>query len=88
MDTNLSRNGRSNPSGKMDVRIDVPMTEDLHDEVLFMAKLHNMTKAEFIRYTLERVIYGELAIAKHRAGIPQYAQGDESRINDRCLSGK
>jgi len=82
METNLSRSGRSNPSGKMDVRIDVPMTEELHDEVLFMSKLHGMTKAEYIRYTLERVIYGEQAMARHRAGIPQYAQGDQSRIKD------
>lgn len=77
MDTNLSRTGRSHPSGKMDVRIDVPMTEELHDDVSFMAKLHGMTKAEFIRYTLERVIFGELSIARQRTGIPQYAQGDE-----------
>lgn len=80
--TNLSRSGRSHPAGKMDVRIDVPMTEELHDEVLFMAKLHNMTKAEFIRYTLERVIFGEASIARNRAGIPNYAQGDESRTKD------
>jgi len=80
METNLSRSGRSNPTGKMDVRIDVPMTEELHDEVLFMSKLHGMTKAEYIRYTLERVIFGELSIARQRAGIPQYAQGDQTPI--------
>ncbi len=82
MDTNLSRSGRTDPNGKMVVRIDVPMTEELHDEVLFMSKLHGMTKAEYIRYTLERVIFGELSIARQRTGIPQYAQGDESRIKD------
>lgn len=81
METNLSRSGRSNPSGKMDVRIDVPMTEELHDEVLFMSKLHGMTKAEWIRYTLERVIFGEQFIARNRAGLPSYAQGDDSRMN-------
>lgn len=81
MDTNLSRSGRSNPAGKMIDRIDVPMTEELRDAVVFMAGLHGMTKAEWIRYTLERVIFGEQFIARHRAGLPSYAQGDDSRTN-------
>lgn len=81
MDTNLSRSGRSNPAGKMIDRIDVPMTEELRDAVVFMAGLHGMTKAEWIRYALERVIFGEQFIARNRAGLPTYAQGDDSRMN-------
>lgn len=81
-ETNLSRSGKSHPGGKMDFRIDVPMTEELHDEVIGMARLHGMTKAEWIRFTLERVIFGELFIARQRAGITAHAQGDEFRTNN------
>jgi hypothetical protein len=70
--TTLSRSGRTDPAGKLTARIDVPLTEELHESVIAMAALAGVGKAEYVRSVLERVLLGELnmvrMIARQRNG--------------------
>lgn len=47
--TSLSRSGRTDPAGKLTQRLDVPVTEDLHDRVVVSASNSGLPKAEFVR---------------------------------------
>ena len=72
----LSRSGRSNPDGKLSHRIDIPMTEDLHDAVSALATLEGKSKAEWLRELAEEKVYGRLSmvrrVACNGAASPSY----------------
>lgn len=63
-----SRSAVTNPFGKCDRRIDVPVSEALEERLIAMAALNGMPKAEYVRRTLERAIFGEFAVAQAIAG--------------------
>lgn len=38
----------------------MPVSEELEAEIITMATLNNMSKAEWVRWAVEKVIHGEL----------------------------
>lgn len=61
--TMLSRSGVSG-DGKKTARIDVPISEELEAEIITLATLDKMTKAEWVRYQLEKILHGELGMSR------------------------
>lgn len=60
-DIMFSRARHSNPAGKLTQRIDVPVTEELHDALAALAQVKGYSgKAEYVRAVLETHVYGEL----------------------------
>lgn len=62
-----SRQPHSNPFGKCDRRLDIPVSEALEERIIAMAALNGVPKAEYARRILERVMFGEFAIAQSLA---------------------
>lgn len=62
-----SRSPNSNPLGKCDRRLDIPVSEALEERIIAMAALNGMPKAEYARRILERQMYGEFVIAQSLA---------------------
>lgn len=62
-----SRAPVSNPFGKCDRRLDIPVSEALEERIIAMAALNGVPKAEYVRRVLERAMYGEFAIAQSLA---------------------
>lgn len=75
--TNLSRSGRSNPDGKMDERMDVPMTTKMREDIAFAARCAKKTNAEYIRESISLRLYGELAVIEERVAFRGNSQCDE-----------
>lgn len=75
--TMLSRSGKTNADGKLTMRIDVPVSEDLHDAVAALATLAGVPKSEFVRCALERLCFGELPIARRLMGYGAQKQSEE-----------
>jgi hypothetical protein len=61
--TMLSRSGNSG-DGKKTSRIDVPVSEELESEIITMATLDGMTKAEWVRYQIEKILHGEIGMTR------------------------
>ncbi len=81
-DSPLSRSGRSHPAGKLTQRLDIPVSVETEEELIFLTKLYGMgSKAECARFILERALFGELSIARQRAGMPSYSHGEDPRRN-------
>lgn len=82
MDTStmLSRSGKSNTGGKLTHRLDVPVSEELNDAVIAMATIDGISKAEWLRDRLERMVFGELPMAR------RMARGRGARESDECGS--
>lgn len=78
-DTMLSRSGRTDPSGKLTSRLDVPVSQDLEEAVIALATLAGVPKSEWVRRVLERAVWGELTMVRRLSGQPGAAQWDESR---------
>lgn len=62
-----SRLPTSNPFGKRDRRLDIPVSEALEERIIAMAALNGIPKAEYARRLLERSMFGEFAIAQSLA---------------------
>jgi hypothetical protein len=56
--TMLSRSGRTDPAGKLSSRIDVPMPERLESQIIAIATILGITKAEWIRQTCDKELNG------------------------------
>ena len=54
-----SRSGHTNPDGKCDRRLDLLVTEELESAIIAMAALKGISKSEYVRSMLERVMFGE-----------------------------
>ena len=78
-DTMLSRSGRSDPSGKLTSRLDVPVSQDLEEAVIALATLAGVPKSEWVRRMLERAVWGELTMVRRLSGQPVGPQWEESR---------
>jgi hypothetical protein len=52
----LSRNGQTSPEGKLTCRLDIPLSEELHDLIVVQASQASKPKAEFARDTLARAL--------------------------------
>lgn len=58
-ETMLARSGRTDPDGKCTARITVPMTEEMHDDIVCRASLRKRPKAEYVRELLEGLLANE-----------------------------
>lgn len=66
--TTLSRSSNSNPDGKCDKRIDIPVSERLEQDVIALFSLEGYgSKAEYGRSLLEEGIFGKLEMLRRRA---------------------
>lgn len=81
--TMLSRNGRSDPGGKLVKRLDIPVSEELEEGIIALAAIAGTPKAEFVRAALERLVFGELGMLRRMAQPPGSRQWDQSPINGR-----
>jgi hypothetical protein len=75
----LSRSGRTDPAGKLTARIDVPISEDLHDAVAALATVHGLSKAEWARAIIEEAVFGRLQVLRRLTVGTGAGQSDESR---------
>lgn len=57
----LSRGQHSDPEGGLIKRVDVPISESMEDDLIFIARSHNMTKAEYVRHVLNLDLYGKVS---------------------------
>lgn len=71
----LSRSGRSDSDGKLVRRLDVPVSEELEAAVISLATIANVPKAEWVRYQLERIVHGDLAMLRR---MTQHGPGRQS----------
>lgn len=60
----LARSGHTDPAGKLTARIDVPVSEDTEAEIIAMATLAGISKAEWVRRVIEVSLHGELGMAR------------------------
>lgn len=67
MSTHESRPATSNPLGKCDRRLDIPVSEVLEERIITLAALNGIPKAEYARRLLERAMFGEFVIAQSLA---------------------
>lgn len=67
--TRCSRSGRTDPGGKLTARLDVPISEEMLDAIVFMATARNKPKAEFVREALERLLFGEFDVIRRRMAV-------------------
>lgn len=83
--TMLSRSGRSNPDGKLTQRLDIPVTEDLHEAVIALATIQGVSKAEWLRTVIEEVVYGLLFMLRKVSGHshPDQWDGDGRNVGGR-----
>lgn len=57
----FARRGESDPRGKCDERIDIPVPESVKDDAIFIARAHGKTVSEWVRDVLYRELYGQVA---------------------------
>lgn len=79
--TMLSRSGRSDTGGKLVARLDIPVSEELHEAVIAMAVTMKVPKAEYVRMVIERVVFGDLSMVQRMTRPLAMGQCDESRSN-------
>ncbi len=75
----LSRSGKTSPDGKLNCRIDVPVSEELHDAVAALATVHGLSKAEWVRAIIEEAVFGRLQVLRRLTAGAGAGQSDESR---------
>ncbi len=63
----LSRSGKTDATGKMIARIDVPMSEELESQIITAATLTGVTKAEWIRATCDKELNGSFSMMQRIA---------------------
>lgn len=66
--TMLSRSGRSDNTGKLTHRLDIPCSEKTYETAVAMAALHGIPRAEFLRMMLERAMFGDWFIVQQSMG--------------------
>ena len=79
--TMLSRSGSSGCDGKKTSRLDVPVSEELEAEVISLATIAGLPKAEWVRQQLERIVHGELGMLRRIARTPAQGQLDQKGRN-------
>lgn len=61
--TMLSRSGNTG-EGKKTSRLDIPVSEELEAEVISLATIAGLPKAEWLRLQIERIVHGELGMLR------------------------
>lgn len=79
--TMLSRSGTTSDDGKMTFRLDVPVGEELYEAVNALAVLQGKKRSEWVRWQLEKIVYGELPMARRVTGNIGRQQDDSDRMN-------
>ena len=74
----FSRSGRTDTSGKLTRRLDIPVSEELEEAVIALAAVAGLPKAEFARSLIERAVYGELSMLRRLARPGSRTRWDES----------
>lgn len=74
----LSRHGRTDASGKLTCRLDIPVSEELVDAVAALATVHGISKAECARAIIEEAVYGRLQVLRRLTVGHAPGQSDES----------
>lgn len=80
-DTMLSRSGTSSPDGKMTARLDIPITERLESQIITLATLAGMSKAEWARAALDEFMNGRFGM------VQRMAQGQSAGNGSNVPSG-
>lgn len=80
-ETMLIRSGSTDPDGKKDFRLDVPVTEELYEAVNALAVLEGKKRAEWVRWQLEKIVHGELSMVRRVTGKTRTNQDDSDRMN-------
>ena len=75
-----SRNGESNPRGKLTAQLSIPCDETLREALTALAFLRNMTLAEYVRSVLTESCFGRVPIA--REACARSDQGSTVGIRD------
>lgn len=70
MTTMLSRSGQTDPSGKMTNRLDIPMSDDLHDLIVVKASEAVRPKSEYARDLIVQALSAPMLI-----GLPDETRG-------------
>lgn len=73
-DTMLSRG-----EGKKICRLDVPVSEELEAAVISLATIAGISRAEWVRNQLERVVHGELVMLRRMTQQGGARQLEDSR---------
>ena len=79
MTTMLSRSGRTNPDGKLSQRLDIPVTDELHEAVIALATVDGMSKAEWVRMLIEEAVFGKLPMMRKLSGRGRLRTWDDDR---------
>lgn len=58
------RTGDTDPSGKKTVRLEILLTEQMHDDLIAVATIRKLPKAEYARACIEAALYGALEIMR------------------------
>lgn len=78
----FSRSGRSNVDGKLTQRLDVPVSQEMEEDVITLARIAGVSKAEWVRDLIERTVHGEMAVLRSRVWRASRAeQDDDNRTN-------
>jgi len=75
-DTMLSR-----ADGKKICRLDVPVSEELEAAVISLATIAGISRAEWVRNQLERVVHGELVMLRRMTQQASTRQSENSGRN-------
>lgn len=81
--TMLSRSGNSG-DGKKTSRLDIPVSEELEAEVISLATIANLPKAEWVRRQIERIVHGELGMIRrmHSQGVNSHGTNGGGSSNE------
>lgn len=67
--------------GKKICRLDVPVSEELEAAVISLATIAGISRAEWVRHQLERIVYGELVILRRMTQQHSSRQLDDGGKN-------
>lgn len=79
MSDEFARPPNSNPHGKCTVRIDIPCSEKLKEDLTGIAFMHKQTLSEYLRDVLEVHAWGALSIRDKVVRIPRYDDGNNEQ---------
>lgn len=76
----FSRTGESDPRGKRDVPLETSVTSATADDFLVASRLCGFqSKSEYLRYLIERELYGTMTYASRLNRLPGTANPENSR---------
>lgn len=60
----FQRNGETDPTGKLSVRFDMHVSEQMEADMAMRAALERIPKAEYVRRLIERDLYGSINLMR------------------------